>query len=112
MRVAIGAFLGGTQASFWGTLWTTTMQREVPGSSLARVAAYSQLGSLVLGPLGFALVGVVASEIGVSATLWIGAVWIVSSTAIVLSLPALRSYRPVGEHPPRVGTGLDSEHQH
>jgi MFS family permease len=98
--VALGAFLGGAQASFWGALWTTTMQREVPGSSLARVAAYSQLGSLVLGPLGFALVGLVANEIGVSATLWIGAVWIFCSTAIVISLPALRTYRTVGEHRP------------
>jgi MFS family permease len=98
--VALGAFLGGAQASFWGALWTTTMQREVPGSSLARVAAYSQLGSLVLAPLGYAVVGFIAADIGVSATLWIGAAWIACSTAIVVSLPALRSYRADGEHRP------------
>jgi MFS family permease len=93
--VALAACLGGAQASFWGALWTTTMQREIPSNVLSRVAAYSQVGSLVLGPVGFAVVGFVAEAIGLSTTLWIGASWIVASTAIVISLPALRGYRVV-----------------
>lgn len=93
--VALAACLGGAQASFWGALWTTTMQREIPTSALSRVAAYSQLGTLVLGPLGFAVVGFVADAIGLSTALWTGAIWIVASTAIVLSLPSLRGYRPI-----------------
>lgn len=92
--VALAAFLGGAQASFWGALWTTTMQREVPASALSRVAAYSQLGSLVLAPLGYGAVGFVAQDIGVSTTLWIGAAWIIASTSAVLALPALRGFRP------------------
>jgi MFS family permease len=97
--VALAACLGGAQASFWGALWTTTMQREIPGNVLSRVAAYSQVGSLVLGPLGFAVVGFVAEAIGLSTTLWIGAAWIVASTAVVVSLPALRGYRAVIAEP-------------
>lgn len=91
--VAAGAFLGGAQASLWGALWMTTMQREVPQNAIARVAAYSQVGSLVLGPIGFAGVGFVAGWIGVSNTLWIGAAWIVASTAVVLALPTFRHYQ-------------------
>ncbi len=91
--IALAACLGGAQASFWGALWTTTMQREIPGNALSRVAAYSQLGSLVLGPLGYAGVGFVAEAIGLSTTLWVGAAWIIAPTAIVVSLPALRGYR-------------------
>lgn len=99
VAVALAACLGGAQASFWGALWTTTMQREIPGSALSRVAAYSQLGSLVLGPFGFAVVGFVAEAIGLSTTLWIGAAWIIVSTAIVISLPGLRSYRTFTAQP-------------
>lgn len=91
--IAAAAVLGGAQASVWGALWTTTMQRDVPASALSRVASYNQVGSLILAPLGYAVVGIVAGHIGVSTTLWAGAVWIVASTLAVLALPALRSYR-------------------
>lgn len=99
---------GFAQASFWGALWTTTMQREIPGNALSRVAAYSQLGSLVLGALGYAGVGFVAESIGLSTTLWVGAAWIIASTAIVVSVPALRGYRamivePEASHPTKRG---------
>jgi MFS family permease len=90
--VAIAAAFGGAQASFWGVLWTSAMQRDVPATSIARVAAYSQIGSLILTPIGFASVGFVAQRIGISATLWAGAIWIVASTAVVVSLPAIRRY--------------------
>lgn len=97
--VAAGAFLGGAQAALWGALWTTTMQRAIPPNAIARVAAYSQVGSLVLGPVGYAGVGYVASRVGVSETLWAGAGWIVASTALVLALPTLRRYRSAVPEP-------------
>lgn len=91
--IALAAFLGGAQASFWGALWTTAMQHDVPAGALARVAAYGSLGSLVLAPVGFAAVGYVAAAVGISLVLWLGAAWIVLSTAVVTALPCMWRYR-------------------
>jgi MFS family permease len=91
--VALGAFLGGAQASFWDAVWTTTMQQDVPADAIARVASYSQIGTLVLAPIGYATVGFVAEAVGISAVLWAGAAWIVASTLIVIALPAIRNHR-------------------
>jgi MFS family permease len=90
--VALGAFLGGAQASFWDAVWTTTMQQDVPADAIARVASYSQIGTLVLAPIGYATVGFVAEAVGISAVLWAGAAWIVASTLIVIALPAIRTH--------------------
>ncbi|MFL5954889.1 MAG: MFS transporter [Gaiellaceae bacterium] len=91
--VAFAAFFGGAQSSFWGALWTTTMQRDIPRESLARVAAYSQIGTLVLAPIGFVAVGLLAEKTSVAAVMWAGAVWILASTAIVVAVPSIRHYR-------------------
>lgn len=91
--VAVAAAFGGAQASVWSVFWTTTMQREIPKNAIARVTAYSQVGSLVLAPIGFAVVGYVAQILGVATLLWAGAAWIVVSSLVVVALPPIRSYR-------------------
>lgn len=91
--VAAAAALGGAQSSVWSSLWTTTMQRDVPADVLARVASYSQVGSLVAAPVGFAVVGFATEGLGLSTVLWFGAAWIVVSTAVVVTLPAVRLHR-------------------
>jgi len=91
--IAAGALLGGAQASFWGALWTTAIQEDVPEHALARVAAYGSLGGLVLAPLGYAAVGYVADGVGSSLVLWVGAAWIVISTPLVVALPSLWRFR-------------------
>jgi MFS family permease len=92
--VALGALLGGAQASYWDAVWTTTMQIDVPQHAIARVAAYSQIGTLILAPLGYAVVGFIAQAVGVPTVLWGGAAWITVSTLIVIALPSIRHYRP------------------
>lgn len=91
--VAAASFFGGAQASLWGVLWTTTMQEQVPESALSRVAAYGSLGSLILAPIGYAVVGPVAGRFGVDSVLWAGAGWIVLSTLAVIALPSIRAIR-------------------
>jgi MFS family permease len=91
--VAAGAFFGGAQSSLSGALWRTTIQKEVPAEAIARVAAYSLVGTLVLAPIGYASVGFVAQALGISAVLWAGVAWIVASTLLVIALPTIRSYR-------------------
>lgn len=67
--IAISAFLTGVGVAVFDVQWTTTMQREIPANVLSRVSAYDWFGSLVLFPIGMAIVGPVASKIGVTTTL-------------------------------------------
>ena len=65
----------------------------IPRDKLARVAAYNWMGAMVFLPAGYAIAGPVAAAIGVSTSLWIGTVWIVASTAAVLSVREVRDFR-------------------
>lgn len=53
----------------FNTLWETTLLEYVPEHVRSRVSAYDWLGSFALAPLGLALVGPLASSIGISAAL-------------------------------------------
>ena len=67
----IGAsfFLSSVGSAFFGTLWATTMQREIPSELLSRLTAYDMFGSLVFLPIGMALVGPISNLIGEKLTL-------------------------------------------
>jgi predicted MFS family arabinose efflux permease len=67
--IALAAFITGVSIAVFSVQWTTTIQREIPAHVLSRVSAYDWFGSLVFLPLGMALVGPVASEIGITTTL-------------------------------------------
>ncbi len=114
--IALAAFFGGAQVAFWGALWTTTLQREIPNDVLARVTSFSQVGTLLFAPLGLATVGIAAGAFGVATVLWVGAVWTVISTAAVLLLNGgIRHYvRPAddkkhGDPPKRAAAGTESD---
>ena len=44
-------------------------------------------------PAGYAIAGPVASVIGMSTSLWIGVVWIVVTTLVVISVRDVRDFR-------------------
>jgi hypothetical protein len=50
------------------------------------------MGAMAFLPAGYALAGPVSDAIGISATLWIGAAWIVVSTLAVLSVSSVRGF--------------------
>ena len=91
--LAVAALLGGGQASLSELLWSTTLQQHLPAEMLSRVSAYGWLGALLFVPLGYAVVGPVAARIGVGATFWVGAVWVIMSTAVLLTVPGIRALR-------------------
>lgn len=67
-----------------GALWETTMQEHVPERALSRVSAYDWMGSMVLRPAGLAVVGPIASLVGVRATLLgAGALGVVANLALL-----------------------------
>ena len=97
LLVAIGSFLGGVSMSIFNALWNTTVQREIPTEVLSRVSAYDWFGSLAFLPIGMAVVGPLAIEVGDTAVLVTAAALTVVLTAAVLMVPSvtrLRSPQP------------------
>ena len=91
--IVIGSFLGGAAFAIFDTQWQTTMQREVPREVLSRVSAYDWFGSLVLLPLGYAIVGPVASVLGIHAVFIIGSAYLLVAVAVILFIPSVRQMR-------------------
>jgi len=80
--LAAGMCISGIGLAAFGTLWTTTMQHEVPSEMLSRVSAYDWFGSLVFLPVGMAIIGPISETIGVTRT-------IVGATVLYLTLNVL-----------------------
>jgi MFS family permease len=82
--VAAGASAAGM------VVWTTLMQREVPGELLGRVSSIDWLVSLSLTPISFALTGPIASAVGIRPTLIGAGVLGAGVTIAFLFLPGMR----------------------
>src|SRR5205823_5557452 len=93
--LAIGgaAVLAGFAFSYGTVIWDTALQQTIAPDKLARVSAYNWMGAMAFLPAGYAIAGPVANVIGMSTSLWIGAVWIVVTTAIVISVRDVREFR-------------------
>jgi hypothetical protein len=74
-------------------IWETSVQERIAPEKLSRVSAYAWVGAMAFLPAGYAITGPVARMIGTSTTLWIGAAWIVVTTAAVLCVPDGRNFR-------------------
>ncbi len=94
--VAPAAFVSGASIGVFGPLWDTTMQSQLPPAVLSRASAYDWFGSMVFLPLGYALAGTLARLLGIDGALYLGAGWLVLSTAVVISLPGVTSLVGVG----------------
>jgi hypothetical protein len=91
--IAVGAAGAGFAFSYGSIVYETAIQRRVAPDKLARVSAYGWMGAMAFLPAGYAIAGPVASAIGISTTLWIGAAWIVASTLVVCNVPDVRDFR-------------------
>ena len=86
-------FLAGCGIEVFGVLWETTMQQQIRGELLSRLYAYDMLGSIALMPLGLAVVGPIASVVGVRATCFGAAALIVLATLPVFAVRDVRELR-------------------
>jgi predicted MFS family arabinose efflux permease len=93
LAIGAGAVLAGFAFSYGTVVWETSLQERVAPDKLSRVSAYNWMGAMAFLPAGYAIAGPVASAIGISTTLWIGAAWIVVTTAAVLMVPGVRNFR-------------------
>jgi predicted MFS family arabinose efflux permease len=102
--VAIAASLAGFAFAFGGVVFETALQQAIDPSTLSRVSAYNWVGAMAFLPAGYAIAGPVASAIGVSTALWVGAGWLLASIAVVLTVRDVRDYGVVA--PGSVGSAV------
>ena len=87
----------GIGIELFSVFWDTSLQAHVPNEVLSRVSAWDAIGSLVLIPAAYAIVGPLADAIGIDETLWICAgIVFVAITAQLLS----RQVRELPRLPP------------
>ena len=89
--VMAAAALAGIGTEVFQVLWETAMQQEIPQEKLSRVSSYDALGSFVLIPLGFAVVGPVAAVAGTRPTILGAAVISLTATLAVLLIRDVRT---------------------
>ena len=92
--LACGAFLSGVGLMLGMSVWESTLQRHVPAGSLSRVSSYDWFGSYAFYPLGLAIWGPLASEIGITTALWTAFGLFMASMVVQLALPATRRLGP------------------
>lgn len=90
--IAVAAALAGFAFSYGAVIFDTAIQQGIEPAKLSRVSAYNWMGAMVFLPAGYAIAGPVADRIGISTSLWIGAAWLVVSTAVMVSVRDVRSY--------------------
>ncbi len=84
--IAAAALVSGIGVELFAVFWDTSLQTHVPNEVLSRVSAWDAIGSLVLIPAAYAVIGPVADAIGIEETLWLCAgIAFVSITAQLLS---------------------------
>lgn len=84
------AFVYGAVLAVFGLIWTNTLQEMVPRDMLGRVVSVDMLGSFVLLPIGYALTGWLADQIGPAPVFVIGGALTVALMALGLAHPAIR----------------------
>ena len=103
--MAAGAAVAGAGLSFWGVMWATSVQTQVPPDVLNRIHAYDVAGSIALLPVGQALAGPAANAFGAEQVLITGAVTTVVVCLALLSVPAIRGLVRVDGRAPVSGGG-------
>ncbi len=81
----------GLAIELFSVYWDTSLQGHVPNDVLSRVFAWDAMGSLVLMPVAFAIVGPVSATVGVPQTLWVCAVVVAIAITAQLAVRSVRS---------------------
>jgi len=76
--------------SFFGLIWTNTLQELVPREVLGRVSSIDYLGSFVLLPVGYGVAGWATEQFGAPAMFVGGGALTAALAALGLAHPAIR----------------------
>lgn len=91
--IAAAAFCAGIGSATFLTIWTTSLQLNVPKELLARVSSYDYFSSFAFGPIGLAIVGPIAIHVGKARILWFGVFWLVLGSLGLLAVGQIRQFR-------------------
>ncbi|MGH2859454.1 MAG: MFS transporter [Solirubrobacteraceae bacterium] len=91
VAIVIGALVMGVSGMVFNTLWETTLQQHIDPAARSRVSSYDWFGSLALTPVGLALIGPLATGIGVSGALYLCGAIDVLSVALLLGVHEIRT---------------------
>jgi hypothetical protein len=89
--VAVGTLAAGAGSSVSGTLDSTVQQQRIPARILARMRALELTGAYALGAAGWIVIGPIARVMGPTRLLGFAAGYATLSSAVVLTVPAIRS---------------------
>nr|WP_236678788.1 MFS transporter [Streptomyces actinomycinicus] len=82
--------VAGTGWAFWGVMWATSVQTQIPPDILNRIHSYEVAGSMAMFPVGQALAGPGASLLGSDALLLGSGCVALLVCAALLAVPAVR----------------------
>lgn len=85
--------LAGTSRSVFNTLWSTTVQDQIPEDLLSRISSYDVIGSNALLPFGFAAAAVEIDTVGPHTALLICAGIVLCGTGWAVLEPSIRAIR-------------------
>ncbi|MFI5659859.1 MFS transporter [Streptomyces sp. NPDC051684] len=85
-----GCAVAGAGVSFWGVMWATSVQTQVPREVLNRIHAYEVAGSIAMQPVGQALAGPAAATFGTQQVLLAGGAITLMVATTMISIPAIR----------------------
>jgi hypothetical protein len=78
---------------FINNVWDATMQQLIPGEILSRVDSYDWLISLVVMPVGYVVVGPLASRVGDTGVLAGAALILGATCGLTMLIPGIRAVR-------------------
>ena len=84
------AFISGCSLSIIGLVWLNTLQEQIPRNQLGRVASIDMLGSFVLLPVGYGIIGWMTDLMGAASIFILGGVVTVGLALVGLTHPAIR----------------------
>jgi Transmembrane secretion effector len=91
--LCLTGFIASAGVTSADILWVTTFQRQIPEHLLSRLSSFDWLGSVALNPIGYALVGPLANQIGIAETIYCAAAINAAVTLVVATVPAIRQQR-------------------
>jgi MFS family permease len=94
--LAVTSVAAGAALMFFGVVWLTALQREVPGDRLGRVIGVNTVGNFALEPVGAAAAGWLAQAVGPAPILFGAAVLGAATTLAPLAVPGVARFAEPG----------------
>jgi MFS family permease len=88
-------FLNGIALAFFSVIYGTAMQRFVPRETLGRVGSFDEILTTALMPLGYLLLGLIATVIGPEIAMRLASTAAMLCCALLLLAPSIRNMRGV-----------------